>query len=229
MRTQFTFYRSFREAIKCLPDEERLKAYEAIIDYALNETEPEVSGAAMAVFLMAKPTLDNSRKKAESGSAGGTSGTGDSKQRPSKPQASDKQTASKPQANRKQTASKKEKEIEIEIENDSSTPYSPPPGDGFDEFWALYPKKVGKIAAKKAFQKARKTTSLETLLAAVRAQKCGSRWSKDNGDFIPNPATWLNQGRWEDQETEVSSPVKTYQAQNEDLDRMEDYLRRMSG
>ena len=227
MRTQFTFYRSFREAIKCLPDEDRLKVYDAIADYALDEEEPDITGAAMAVFLMARPTLDNSRKKAESGSTGGTNGTGDSKQRTSTSQANRKQTASTTQANDKQTASKKE--IEIEIEKDI-TPYSPPKGDAeFEEFWALYPKKVGKIAAKKAFQKARKTTSLETLLTAVRVQKCGSRWSKDNGDFIPNPATWLNQGRWEDEDTPGKAQNSRPGAIAADLDRMEDYLKELTG
>ena len=221
----FQFFRSYWEAIKCLPDEERLKAYDAICGYALDEEDPQVEGIAKAVFIMAKPYLDSSRKKAVSGSIGGKNGTGDSKQRTSKTQANDKQTASKPQANRKQV----EVEVEVEVEKENITPYSPPQGDGFDEFWALYPKKVGKIAAKKAFQRARKTTSLETLLAAVRAQKCGSRWSKDNGDFIPNPATWLNQGRWEDEEAETPKAKEEPRATASDLDEMNEYLRRLTG
>lgn len=68
---------------------------------------------------------------------------------------------------------------------------------GFEKFWSAYPKKVGKKAAKKAFDRVR--VPVETLLTAVERQKCSAQWSKDNGQYIPNPATWLNQGRWEDE------------------------------
>lgn len=73
----------------------------------------------------------------------------------------------------------------------------------FDVFWKAYPKKVGKIAAKKAFDRVK--VPVETLLDALERQKCGEQWRKDNGQYIPNPATWLNQGRWED---EVHLPPK---------------------
>lgn len=67
----------------------------------------------------------------------------------------------------------------------------------FDQFWKAYPKKVGKQAALKAFQRVK--VPLETLLTAIDRQKRGEQWSRDNGRYIPNPATWLNQGRWEDE------------------------------
>ena len=35
--------------------------------------------------------------------------------------------------------------------------------------------------------------------AEVNAQKLSRQWQKDGGQYIPNPATWLNQGRWEDE------------------------------
>lgn len=226
MRQQFTFYRSFWEAIKSLPEEDRLKSYDAIAAYALDGEEIPVEGIARSVLILVKPTLDNARIKAESGSVGGTNGLGVPKTK-SKKEANEKQTESKTKANEKQTESKIEKEVEIEKENDSSSPYSPPVGDGFERFWKLYPKKVGKEAAKKAFQRARKTASLETLLSAVERQKCGSRWSKDNGRFIPNPATWLNQGRWEDEEMESGPSVTQRSAvTKDDMDRLERYLGR---
>ena len=79
--------------------------------------------------------------------------------------------------------------------------------DEFDRFWSEYPKKVGKIAARKAFERASRVAALETLLTAIRRQKCGSQWSRENGRYIPNPATWLNQGRWEDEEGRVEAPA----------------------
>lgn len=69
----------------------------------------------------------------------------------------------------------------------------------FDKFWALYPKKAGKQAALKKWNTL--TPDLKTqnkMLNALDVQKKSDQWTKDNGQFIPNPATWLNQGRWED-------------------------------
>ena len=90
-RGQFTFYRSFWEAVKGLPKKDKLPILEAIISYALDGIEPSgLSQSQHAFFLLVKPTLDSSRKKAASGKQGGKS-----------VKATDKQTASKPQANRK--------------------------------------------------------------------------------------------------------------------------------
>lgn len=75
----------------------------------------------------------------------------------------------------------------------------------FDEFWAAYPRKVAKLAAIRAWDKAVKMASAEEIIAAVEAQKkvC-EQWQRDGGQFIPHPATWLNQGRWMD---EIGSKV----------------------
>lgn len=70
-RTQFTFYRSYWEAIANLPKKDRLPLYEAITDYALNGTAPQLSTAATAAFILIKPTLDTSRKRAIAGRQGG--------------------------------------------------------------------------------------------------------------------------------------------------------------
>lgn len=71
----------------------------------------------------------------------------------------------------------------------------------FDTFWKAYPKKVGKDAAKKAFDKRKPDAKLlDDMLKAVAQQKHSPGWMKDNGQFVPNPATWLNQGRWMDGE-----------------------------
>lgn len=67
----------------------------------------------------------------------------------------------------------------------------------FEQFWAAYPRKVGKQAALKAFKGV--TIPVETLVSAIKRQECSDQWTRDNGKYIPNPATWLNQGRWEDE------------------------------
>lgn len=71
----------------------------------------------------------------------------------------------------------------------------------FDKFWAAYPNKVGKDAAKKAFDKRNPDEELTNLMmTALESQKSSDKWAKDNGQYIPNPATWLNQGRWKDED-----------------------------
>jgi hypothetical protein len=71
----------------------------------------------------------------------------------------------------------------------------------FDTFWKTYPKKIGKKAALKAFQKAKKAgmPPIKVIVAAIEQQRSCDQWKRDNGQYIPNPTTWLNQGRWDDE------------------------------
>lgn len=72
----------------------------------------------------------------------------------------------------------------------------------FDQFWSAYPKKVGKDAALKAFVKRKPDGGLlAAMLSTLAVQVNSPQWVKDDGQFIPNPATWLNQGRWQDEVT----------------------------
>jgi len=77
----------------------------------------------------------------------------------------------------------------------------------FDVFWECYPKKVGKKEAKKAWEKAKDKPTIDAVIEAVEMQKQSQAWIKDNGQYIPNPATWINQGRWDDQ-PEAFKPVR---------------------
>ena len=76
--------------------------------------------------------------------------------------------------------------------------------DDFDMFWMTYPKKVGKEAARKAWLKV--NPNLTVVLQALSWQKESSQWFKNNGQFIPNPSTWINQHRWEDEQLKEGSP-----------------------
>ena len=76
----------------------------------------------------------------------------------------------------------------------------------FERFWAAYPKKRNKETARKAFKKL-KGVSTETLLEAIERQKRSQDWLKDGGQYIPYPATWLNAGGWENEETETNVPA----------------------
>lgn len=70
----------------------------------------------------------------------------------------------------------------------------------FEHFYLEYPKKVGKEPAWRAWQKLNSDLPpLDELIKIVRAMKETPNWKKDNGQFIPHPATWLNQKRWLDE------------------------------
>ena len=89
----------------------------------------------------------------------------------------------------------------------------------FELFWSAYPKKAGKLAALKAFNNAVKKiqpnakqgdriTVAYSLAEAAKAQAATIDWLKEDGKFIPHPATWLNQGRWMD---ETKKPEDRYE------------------
>lgn len=65
----------------------------------------------------------------------------------------------------------------------------------FDQFWAEFPRRVGKLAAQKAFVKARKIASQQEIIDGVRRYVANK---PDYADYC-HPQTWLNQGRWLDE------------------------------
>ncbi len=81
-RKQFTFYRSYFEAVKKLPKRVQTDVLLAVCDYGLNGTEPKLTGTAEGVFILIRPTLDAGRKKAESGKRGGQSCAPETEPRP---------------------------------------------------------------------------------------------------------------------------------------------------
>ena len=76
--------------------------------------------------------------------------------------------------------------------------------DGFDSFWQTYPKKVAKPAALKAFKAQHINGQLPIILIDIETRAHGDDWRKEGGKFVPNPATYLNQRRWEDEAPQPS-------------------------
>ena len=71
MRDSMIFYGSFYEAISCLPDAEQLALYRAIMEYGLKGKQPELSGAALGMFLLMKPQIEANNRRFENGKKGG--------------------------------------------------------------------------------------------------------------------------------------------------------------
>jgi predicted transcriptional regulator len=76
--------------------------------------------------------------------------------------------------------------------------------EGFDEFWKLYPKKVAKADALKAWNKATKTKTAERLLELTKAYAEG-KLPEDK--YIPYPASWLNKELYESVELAEAKPL----------------------
>ena len=77
----------------------------------------------------------------------------------------------------------------------------------FEQFWRVYPNRKAKAKAETAWLKLNPSNELfETLMAALAAQSLSPDWVKDEGQFVPHPATWINQRRWEDEVNHASSP-----------------------
>ena len=75
--------------------------------------------------------------------------------------------------------------------------------DRFERFWSEYPRKTAKDAAWKEWLKRSPDDALtELMISKVREHKASPQWTKDGGQFIPHPRTWLHQGRWEDESIE---------------------------
>jgi hypothetical protein len=85
----------------------------------------------------------------------------------------------------------------------SPSPISTPPpkkpaaAEGFEEFWQAYPRKTSKADALKVWN--RDKPDLQTVLNALTWQKKQESWTKDGGQFIPHPSTYLNGKRYEDE------------------------------
>lgn len=79
------------------------------------------------------------------------------------------------------------------------------PSPLFSAFWLVWPHKVAKAAAIKAWLKLgiedrldREIVVQEEIIPAVQRQTEAYGWGREDGEYMPNPATWLNARRWHD-------------------------------
>lgn len=76
----------------------------------------------------------------------------------------------------------------------------------FELFWKAYPKKKAKNAARSAFKKAKPDEALfNCIMEAIGRARTSTEWQREGGRYIPNPATWLNGGCWDDEIEEVNT------------------------
>lgn len=178
-RKQFTFYRSFYDAILKLPIRKRYKILMAIVEYALEGILPDDldSGQSM-IFVMAKPNLDASIKKAKAGSIGGKI----SKRGPAQ------------KISKGEIENENKNEIEIELETESKD-------EGFPAFWERYPLKVGREAAEAEWLCVSDLN--DDILEGLECWISSKQWQRENGRFIPKAEKWLRERWWHQRPEQV--------------------------
>lgn len=220
-RKQFTWYRSYYDALKELPAEEFRDIVLAVCAYALDGEETELSGVARAIFTLIRPTLEVGRSKAENRSRTEQTSisaeqTGNrpeqTKNKPEQTQNKRKQTGNKPEQTRKEK--EKEKEREKESENDSYC--SPPPPSGPKRF---VPPTLAEVQSYVAQRQSPVDPQGFIDFYASKGWMVGKTPMKDWKAACRNAETWEQWSR-----TEASAPPKKGLAQALTDRQMEKYM-----
>jgi biotin operon repressor len=112
--------------------------------------------------------------------------------------ASDQPATSQRPLNKHITQSTESKPSSASDDARTSVTYS----KAFLTFWEMYPNKKNKGSAFKAFNKIKPAEYQTVKTGLMEKMKC-AEWLKDNGQFIPHPASWLNARGWEDEGTQT--------------------------
>lgn len=76
----------------------------------------------------------------------------------------------------------------------------------FELFWSAYPNKKSKKTAFEKFKRIDfKKTSFESIMISLEKQKQSDDWTKNGGQYVPMPQTWIFNERWTD---EIQAPVQ---------------------
>lgn len=95
----------------------------------------------------------------------------------------------------------------INITDNSNTTWGSNMTLPFDAFWSVYPRRVAKGHARKAFDKACKLAPAEQIISA--AAKFSEVSADTDKQYIPHPTTWLNGERWDDDLDDVAPKSKS--------------------
>lgn len=185
-------FTDFEEAIEPINDAEAGRLFRAMLKYARTGETPQFSGNERYVWPTAKLHIDREaafcekqRRNASKPNEAKRSQTEPNEAKPSQISQKDKD---------KEKDNDKERIDTLTLKGSGISPGESP----FDAFWRAYPRKTGKGDARNKFAKALTKTTFETIMTALERVKGSAQWQRDGGQYIPHPATWLNQERWDD-------------------------------
>lgn len=194
MRSHLKVYFDFETKAKELDEPEKGRLLLAMLRYAKDGTEPDMIGNERFLFPVFKAQIDEDIKtydtKVTNGSNGGRPVINQKPEETEKNRKKPKETEPNREESEKSETPKKEERRKKKEDNNNL----------FDRFWGEYPRKEAKPKARIAFEKIDPDeTTLQAMLEAIQKWKDSAQWKEDGGKYIPHPATWLNQRRWEDE------------------------------
>ena len=125
MRDSFVFYRSYMEALRTLPSEQRLNLVDALISYALDGADVSLDGVEKGMFALIRPQLDANQQRYENGCKGAKYGRRGGRPRNEKPQKNpngDKGKKGKGDSDKNPKGDNNENPIGVISENPKLTP-----------------------------------------------------------------------------------------------------------
>ena len=176
----------FNETTQDLTDDECGRLIRAIVAYANDDDyESLLTGAEKIAFRFLKGLVDRNVAISEKRAAAGANKNKHEQKETNENKTEQTESNSLTKTNTKIDTKTKNQNKDIQTK--------------FDQFWFAYPKHQAKPQALKAFIRLNPDDELmEQILKAIEIQKQSDQWTKDGGQFIPLPATWLNNKRWED-------------------------------
>ena len=184
-RNQFTFYRSFFEAMSELNLSQRGKAVTILCEYALMGIEPEPQKGKLKIYWnLVQPNLRTSRKRALAGQVGAA-------------------VTNQICSGKKEIEKEIENEIEIECESNKRQEANGTHRENFKKFWNLYPVKIGKEKAWGVWQ--HMSPDPETVCQALALWMKSRQWTQEGTRFVPLAENFLKQEYFR-QRPEVAPP-----------------------
>ena len=208
MRSHLKVYFDFEVKAGEYSDEEKGRLLLAMLRYAKDGTEADLTGNERFVFPVFKAQIDEDIKAYDTKVANGSRGG-----RPVMRKEPEETENNREKPNETENNITEPEESEIRKKEERRKKIEDRRDILFDRFWEAYPRKEAKQTAKKAFEKLNPDDGLlQKMLEAVERFKGSAQWKEDGGRFIPHPATWINQRRWED-ETTPSGVIRKIPAQ----------------
>lgn len=194
-RSFLKVYLDFDERTDELSDNEKGRLLLAMYRYAKTGQKPVLNGNERFLFSAFKGDIDRDIAAYNTKVANGNMGGRPSNEKPKETENNlTKPNETEDNLNLKNKNKKKNEDIRVSKETQNAH------AKAFETFWAAYPRHTGKQNAQKAFDKLKPNDDLlEIMLSSINAWKLSDQWTKDGGQYIPHPATWLNGRRWEDE------------------------------
>ena len=203
------FYENEIDALLELDDGELARVVRAILCECLGREQPELAGAEKGLYKTVLGQVQRDRelsaKQKRNGEKGGRPPIKGAQPKAEETRENPNETQKNPNETQENPNETQENPSETQ-ENPSETQQEAPKPSAlerrFNDFWAAYPKKAAKGAALKTWKRLKPSQELtDKMLAVIEEQKKSEQWTTEGGRYIPNPATWLNGERWDDELT----------------------------